>query len=104
VRRWKRILMAAALAALLAYAGDYLSVTLGIPTRPQISTVEIRRFYAVKLRNKETAYMRDEAATEQCINSLFPQSGYAPCWWVNKHKEQRIDIDSGRPGPLINTP
>jgi hypothetical protein len=99
-----RTLMAAALAALVLYAGDYLSLTFGVPPRPPISSVEIRRLYAVKLRNKETSYMPEETAVEKCVNSLFPQSGYAPCWWVNQHKEQRIDIDAGRPGPLINTP
>jgi hypothetical protein len=100
----KRILPATALAALVLYAGDYLSLALQIPRRPQIGSVEIRRFYAVKLKNKETTYMPDEPATEKCVNSLFPQMGYAPCWWVYQHREQTINIDAGRPAPLINTP
>jgi hypothetical protein len=27
-----------------------------------------------------------------CVNSIFPHGGYAPCWYLQRNKEQRTDI------------
>ena len=97
----KRILAATALAGVILYAGDYACLR---RKREQLGSVAIKRIYAVKMRNRKTEYLPDEPAQEACVHSLFPQMGYAPCWYVTRHSVQRINIDAGRPAPLINTP
>jgi hypothetical protein len=100
----KRFLIGAAALSFVIYGGDFLSLQLRIPSREQFGSVEIKRYFIVKLKNRKTGFMPDEPQTVSCVNSLFPQWGFAPCWWVTRHKVQEIEIDAGRPGPIINTP
>jgi hypothetical protein len=81
------------LLALLTYAGDYLSVRYRIPKgREQFSNVTIQPYYAIHEKNGRTEYDFAQAETQVCIHSLFPHFGYAPCWYVNRHTDKRIDI------------
>ena len=79
------------------YGGDFLSLRLQIPRREPLGSVQVRRYYAVTLKNHKTEYMFDEARTEVCVNSLFPHDGHNPCWYVTRHKRQEIEINSGPP-------
>ena len=97
----KRILLPAALLLLLLYAGDYVRLRAG---RNQFGSVQIKRMYAVKLKNTKTEYLSDEPQTVPCVNSMFPQMGYATCWYLTRHRVQIVDIDAGRPQPMINGP
>ena len=29
---------------------------------------------------------------QTCVNALFPRAGYVPCWYLQRHPEQRTDI------------
>jgi hypothetical protein len=104
----KRIMLItlASLAAIggLAYLADYLSLRLRIPSRTQFDSVEVRRFYAVKLKNRQTSYMFDDPKPMDCVNGLFPHSGDNPCWYTRRHTTVRINIDSGPFGAWIDTP
>ena len=91
-------------AAIVVYAGDALSLALDFPKRPPRSTVHVRRYYAVKLKNGNTEFLFDEPADAPCVNSLFPHGGYAPCWYLARHNEQRVNVDAGPSRPWINTP
>ncbi len=90
--------------AALAYLADYLSVRLAIPKRELYDSVEVRRFFAVKLKNHSTSYMFQDPQPEECINSLFPHFGDNPCWYTKRHTTVEVDINSGPAGPLIDTP
>jgi hypothetical protein len=85
------------LAGILVYVGDIASLRLRIPNREPYSNVTVRQFYAVKLKNKQTEYMFQPPSTQECVNSLFPHFGDPPCWYLNRHTRQEIDIDSGVP-------
>jgi hypothetical protein len=77
----------------LVYCGDYLSVWYRAQSgRDPYATVAIHPYYAIHEKNGRTEYDFAQPQTEMCVRSLFPHSGYRPCWYVNRHTEQRIDI------------
>lgn len=88
----------------LAFAADYLSLRFDLPHRPPFDSVEIRRFYAVKLKNKQTSYMMSQPQTVECVNSLFPHYGDGPCWYRRSHTLVEVDINAGPAAPFIDTP
>ncbi|MGD0435102.1 MAG: hypothetical protein ABSB86_01455 [Bryobacteraceae bacterium] len=78
--------------ALAVYAGDYISVRYGIPKgRARFGSVNVQRYYAVKLKNQRTELMFQPPEAQQCVYSLFPQLGAAPCWYLERHATQKID-------------
>ena len=88
---------------LLLYAGDFLSLRYQIPRREPFGSVRVRHFYAVALKNKSTEYMFDDPQDEPCVNAIFPHYGDPPCWYLTRHKQQRIDINAGPTDPWIHT-
>jgi hypothetical protein len=104
----KRILKFAAASLLaiaaLAFLADYLSLRLNIPRRETFDSVEVRRFFAVKLKNRQTNYMFDQPRPVECVNSVFPHYGDNPCWYTRRHTTVEVKIDDGPFGPWINTP
>lgn len=91
--RWiRRLVFVLVALALAVYAGDYLSIRWGIPkSRPQFGSVRVQRYYAVKLKNDRTELMFQPPAPQPCSNSLFPQLGASPCWYLARHTTKRID-------------
>ena len=95
--RLKPILLRAlaVLIALLAivYAGDYLSLRYRIPhQREPFGTVEIQPLYVIHEKSGKTEYDFPPPETATCVRSLFPHFDYAPCWYLRRHTEKRIDI------------
>jgi hypothetical protein len=88
-----RVAAAGVVLALLTYAADYLAVRYKIPNgRDPFSTVTIQPYYAIHEKNGRTEYDFAQPQTQVCIHSLFPHFGYAPCWYVSRHTDKRIDI------------
>jgi hypothetical protein len=91
--------------AVVAYFADYLSLRLAIPHRDQLDSVDVRHFYAVKLKNRQTNYMFDrQPRPTECVNSLFPHYGDNPCWYTKRHTTVQIKVDGGPFGAWIDTP
>jgi hypothetical protein len=86
VRRLGQFLLAA---IVLLYGGDFVFLRLRSQPTGQI---EIHQFYAVRLKGKKVEYMPLENANETCAHSLLPQMGYAPCWYVERHRIRQIDV------------
>lgn len=93
----KRSLLIAVLLVIVLYAADYLSLRLRLPRRETLGSVDVRTYYAVKLKNGKTEYDYAGDHTVSCTNSMFPQMGYQPCWYASRHTEEQITIDSGNP-------
>ena len=55
-------------------------------------TVIITPYYAVPQKNHSVEYMADDPREQTCANSLYPHSGLSPCWYLNRHRDQRIDM------------
>lgn len=80
-----------ALAAVL-YAGDYLSLRLQIPSRPQFGTVHIQPYLAVPRKDGRIEYMLDDPVDQPCVHSLFPHFGDTPCWYLQRQKNKRVNM------------
>jgi len=88
--RWL-LLMVVVLAAAV-YAADYISIRLRIPNgRAQFGSVQVQRYYSVKLKNQRSELMFQPPESQPCAYSLFPQLGASPCWYVKRHTTLKID-------------
>ena len=92
--RWlTRTVLALVILALVAFLADSIALRLRFPNnRPQFGTVQVRPYFAVKMKDGKTEFMFDPPQDETCSNSLFPQLGFQPCWYVSKSKMIRTDI------------
>jgi hypothetical protein len=90
------IVIVAGLCALL-YAADFVSLRIGVPAREKLGSISVHTYYAVKLKNGRTEYDNGSDEVVNCSNSLFPQLGVSPCWYIERHPNQQITIDSGDP-------
>ncbi len=93
----KRVLIVVIILAGALYFADFLSARLRIPARDTLGAVTVHTYYVVKLKNGRTEY--DYAGDHEvaCSNSVLPQFGVKPCWYVRRHTDEQINIDSGTP-------
>lgn len=82
-----RVALTAIGACALFYTGDYLSLRFRIPDRAPLGSVQIRPLLAIPQKNRKTEYVTGEMENQTCTNSLFPQMGYSPCWYVRRHTQ-----------------
>jgi len=77
----------------LSYTADYCVFHLRLATKRQpLGSVTVTRYYAVLEKNGKTEFFFDPPAPQTCSQSLYPQGGYAPCWYLRCHTEQRTNI------------
>jgi hypothetical protein len=93
----KRALMRSALFLVglvaLLYLGDYVRWSTGFPGgRAQFRTIRIQPYAAVPQKNGHTEFLLDDPMDEQCATSLFPHGGAPPCWYLQRHTEQRNNL------------
>jgi len=98
IRYWlKRIVLGTVLgsAALLAlaYVADYCVFRYRVSANRQpFGRFTVNSYYAVQQKNGKTTFLFNPPAPQVCVVALFPHDGYAPCWYLKRHTEQRIDI------------
>jgi len=88
-RKLRKPLIAVLAAAALLYAFDDLYARF---RKDQFADVQISRLYKMKNRWNETEYSVAGLANQKCVYALFPHFGYSPCWYVNRHPVQYINI------------
>ncbi len=93
----KRVVIIAVVLAGILYLADFLSVQFRVPARDTFGTITMHTYYVVKLKNGKTEYDYAGDHDINCSNSVFPQFGVRPCWYVSRHTEEQINIDSGNP-------
>jgi hypothetical protein len=77
----------------LAYAIDYLVFRYRVSSNRQpFGSVTVQSYYAVGQKNGKTEYLFDPPQPQMCVHALFSHAGYAPCWYLSRHREQRTDI------------
>lgn len=90
----RRLLMAIpavlAITAIL-YGCDYLYARL---RHEPFADVRIYRFLKIYEKFNKIDYQPADSITERCVYSLFPHFGHNPCWYVNRHTVQYIQIGS----------
>jgi hypothetical protein len=52
----------------------------------------VRRYYAVPQKSGKIEFLHADPQEQNCVHSLFPHMGDAPCWYMLRHTEQRIDM------------
>jgi len=88
-----RSLIIAGALLLLTYLGDYISIAYRIPNRrEQFGSIEVQQLLAVPQKDRKIEYIADPPQAQQCVHSLFPQLGLAPCWYLARHANQQINF------------
>lgn len=60
--------------------------------RNPYGSVIVSHYYAVLQKNGKTQFIFDPPQPWTCVNALLPHNGSLPCWYLQKHPEQRTDI------------
>lgn len=89
MRIFIKILIAAAFFTAIVWGFDNLYVNM---RHEPYADVRIDRVFAVAEKFNKTDYERTDPITERCVYSLFPHSGYNPCWYVTRHTFRIIKI------------
>jgi hypothetical protein len=89
-----RVLLVAIAFAAVLYAADYAVVMYRVArkTPGPFGSVEIHPYYAIKQKNKEVEFDFLDPVNQDCVHSLFPHFGDAPCWYLERNRQQRTDI------------
>jgi len=78
---------------LLAYAADYAVFRYRLSSnRRPFGQVTVTTYDAVAQKNGKTEYIFNPPEAQTCVNALFPRAGYPPCWYLQRHTEQRTNI------------
>jgi hypothetical protein len=93
----RRLLFAAALGAVgtsaLVYAADFTVFQVRVAfRRSPYGSVTVQHFDAVLKKNGRTQFLYDPPQPETCVNALFAHEGFAPCWYLSRHREQGTNI------------
>ncbi len=89
----KRVIAIVVAAAAVIYAGDFLSARFGFPGhRETYGSVTVDRTYAVMQKNKKQEYYFLPPETQNCVHALFPHFGVPPCWYLERHKTQTVQM------------
>jgi hypothetical protein len=100
-RKIRRLLLRIAAAAflsaliltLLAYATDYAVFRYRIAANRQpFGQVTVTRYDAVAQKNGRTQFIFNPPEAQTCVHTLFPRAGFVPCWYLERHADQRTDI------------
>ncbi len=79
--------------ALLAYWLDYAVFRYRqAGNRQPYGEITVTRYDAVAQKNGKTQFIFNPPEKQTCVNALFPRAGYLPCWYLQRHTEQRTNI------------
>jgi len=78
---------------LLAYVVDYAVFRYRVASNRQpFGQVTVNSYDAVAQKNGKTEFLFNPPELQTCVNALFPRAGYVPCWYLQRHSEQRTNI------------
>ncbi len=79
--------------AILAYSVDYSVFRSRVSSNRQpFGQVTVLPYDAVPQKNGRTQFIFNPPESRTCAHALFPRAGYPPCWYLQRHTEQRTDI------------
>jgi hypothetical protein len=83
ILRWIALTLLGVLAVgALIFVGDY--VIFFVRGKP-LDTVNVTRYMAAPLKGNKTEFYYEGSGPLSCSRSLFPQSGWQPCWYLRRH-------------------
>jgi hypothetical protein len=98
VKRWLMRAFVVGLASALgltalAYAIDFAVFRYRVATNRQpYGQITVTSYDAVPQKSGKTQFIFHSPEAQTCVNSLFPREGYEPCWYLQRHAEQRVDM------------
>ena len=91
VRSLVKGLVGLVLLAALAYPVDFgiwrTRLALSKDGRGGMGSVAVNQVVAAKLKGNKEEYYADGTMMQDCSESLFPQGGVSPCWWLRRHTD-----------------
>jgi hypothetical protein len=79
--------------SLLAYSIDYAVFRYRVAANRQpFGEITVTTYDAVAQKNGKTEFIFNPPEQQTCVNALFPRAGYVPCWYLQRHTEQRTNI------------
>lgn len=93
LRRVGRALVSVAVLMALVFVGDYVIARIRVAKNlGPYGVVQVRRSYAVTMKNGKPEYFFDPPADQTCLHSLFPHFGYPPCWHLRRRTTQQVKM------------
>jgi hypothetical protein len=78
---------------LLTYVVDYAVFRYRAATNRQpYGQITVTSYDAVPQKSGKTEFIFNPPQAQTCVNSLFPREGFVPCWYLQRHAEQRINM------------
>lgn len=92
-----RVLVGLVVLLCLVYIADYLQFQYRLHrNRQPYGTVTVQTMYAIAEKaprgSQKTEYTSGSTQDQTCANSLFPQSGYTPCWYLRRNSQKQINM------------
>jgi hypothetical protein len=77
----------------LVFAADYMVFRFrAFRNISPYAEVTVQEYYEIQEKNNRTEYVYKDTEQEKCINALFSNRGYAPCWYARRHTERAVHI------------
>jgi hypothetical protein len=87
----KRIAIITLAAFAILYAADYAIFQHKLSTNGGTAALgTVTSYYGTVLKDGKMEIFTDQPLTETCAHSLFPHSGYRPCWYANRNNVKPI--------------
>jgi hypothetical protein len=78
---------------LIAYVADYAVFRYRVAANRQpFGQFTVTTYDAVQQKNGKTEFLFDPPQAQTCVHSLFSHAGFVPCWYLQRHTEQRTNI------------
>jgi hypothetical protein len=81
----KRIVIVVVAAAAAVYICDFTLLHIRMAEKnpnAAFGVVKVQPFYAIPHKDGKAEYMFGDPQNQTCVHSLFPHSGYSPCWYL----------------------
>lgn len=76
----------------LSYAADYAILRYRVATQKNpFGQVTVSVYFATPMKDGKTEYDFQQPQAVTCVNALYPHLGMQPCWYLSRHREQRIE-------------
>jgi hypothetical protein len=77
----------------LAYTVDYAVFRYRVSANRQpFGQITVTTYDAIEQKSGKTQFIFNPPQAQTCVHALFPRQGYVPCWYLQRHTEQRTDI------------
>lgn len=87
-----RILAVLVALGALTYVADYAVLRYRISAnKDPFRQVTVSVYYATPLKNGRLEYDFQQPQNQTCVNALYPHMGMQPCWYLSRHREQRVN-------------